>query len=209
MKLRGLRPYLFIFLLTGALVAVNLYRKSQNSDSTNDMKSQKTSKNEAVSKPKTLKEVIAKNLKKQDEFVERKDFDESVLRQERFYTEAEINEMTEEKFVEILIDTENKLPKISDIKKIPPGALHRTPAPVMQAGKDLGLIKEILNVHESFEKLALPFYDKCAKSSERPTPVRALCLTNFAQIKKKNGDKINSKAYPKELIELTRMITDL
>ncbi len=209
MKLRGLRPYLFIFLITGLLVAANLYRKSQNSPTSNDIKSQKTSEIEAPSKPKSLKEVIGQNLKKQEDFVERKDFDDSVLAQERFYTEAEINEMTEEKFSEILNETEKKLPKISDIKKLPPGALHRTPAPVMQAGKDLGLIKEILNVHESFEKLALPFYDSCAKSSDRPTPVRALCLTNFAQIKKKNGGKINSKDYPKELIELTRMITDI
>lgn len=209
MKLRGLRPFIFIIFFAGLLVAVNLWKKSRNSESSNDIKSQKTSENGASPKSKTLKDVIAGNLKKQDEFVERKDFDDSVLAQERFYTEAEINEMTEEKFAQVLQETESKLPRISDIKKLPPGALHRTPAPVLQAGKDLGLIKEILNVHESFESLALPFYNNCAKNTDRPTPVRALCLTNFVQIKKKNGEKINTSAYPEELIKLTRMITDL
>lgn len=213
MKLRGLRSLVFVLAAIAVAVSFALYKKDQKNDLANDMKSQLTTEEaaqtSAESKPKNLKDVLAGNLKKQEEFVERKDFDDTVLSQERYYTESEINEMTEEQFQTLLQETESKLPKISDIKKLPPGALHRTPAPVMQAGKDLGLIKEVLKVHESYERSASPFYEKCAKDAERPTPVRALCLTNLIQVKKKNNERINVSEYPSDLIQLSRMITDL
>lgn len=213
MKLRGLRTLIFIGIALAVAVGFSIYRSSHKNELANDIKNELTpeeaAENELSSKPKNLKDVIAGNLKKQEEMVERKDFDDSVLGQERFYTEAEINDMTETQFQELLKETENKLPRISDIKKLPPGALHRTPAPVMQAGKDLGLIKEVLAVHESYERSAAPFYEKCAKEKDRPTPVRALCLTNLIQVKKKNNERVNIAEYPTDLVELTRMITDL
>ncbi len=213
MKVRGLRTLLFFLGALAVAVGFSLYKKSPKNDLPNDMKSQLTtevSQNESTpSKPKNLKDVIAGNLKKQEEIVERKDFEETLLAKERFYTEAEINDMTEEQFKALVQETENKLPKLSDIKKLPPAALHRTPAPVIQAGKDLGLLKEVLKVHESYERVVAPFYEKCAKNNERPTPVRALCLTSLIQVKKKNNERINSADYPSDLIELSRMITDL
>ncbi|AUN97858.1 hypothetical protein C0V70_07000 [Bacteriovorax stolpii] len=213
MKVRGLRTLLFILGALAVAVGFALYKKSPEKELANDMKSQLTAEvteeTGVPSKPKTLKEVMSQNLKKQEEMVERKDFDDTVLGQERFYTEAEINEMSEEDFKALVLETENKLPKVSDIRKLPPGALHRTPAPVIQAGKDLGLLKEVLKVHESYERVVAPFYERCAKSAERPTPVRALCLTNLIQVKKKNNERINAADYPSDLIELSRMITDL
>lgn len=206
MKLRGFGPLILIIIAVGLLAGVALYQKTLKNESVDDIKSQLT---KVETKTKKLKEIIAGNLNKQEMMVERKEFDNSVLEQERFYTEAEINEMTEEQFVALLKEIEIKLPKISDIKSLPPGALHRTPAPVMQAGKDLGLIKEILKVHESYENEAAGFYENCAQNKERPTAVRALCLTNLVQVKKKNGEKINLTLYPAQLIELTKMITDL
>jgi DNA polymerase-3 subunit epsilon len=73
----------------------------------------------------------------------------------------------------------------------------------------LSFLKEVLKVHESYERVAAPFYERCAKNAERPTPVRALCLTNLIQVKKKNNERINVADYPSDLIELSRMITDL
>jgi hypothetical protein len=213
MKLRGLTAILTAASLGIVVLLLSHYFKVK--DSPPEIKSQLTNSNEIEGqKPRgptfqNLKSVIAKNLEKQSEMVERKDFDDSLLVQERFYTENEINEMTEPQFKSLLKDIELKLPLLSDLKKLPPGALHTTPAPVMQAGKDLGLIKEILKVHESYEREALVFYESCAGNAERPTPVRALCLTNLVIIKKKNGERVNLKSYPAQLVELTKMVTDL
>ena len=214
MKVRGLSALVTVLVL-GVLFLVGFrYLKSKDKFISDDMKSQLTAQNDAQtlaeSKPKGLKAIIAGNLKKQEEMVERKDFDDSTLLvRERLYTEAEINEMTEEQFRELLRETEAKLPTVNDIKKLPPGALHRTPAPVMQAGKDLGLLKEVLKVHESYEREAIVFYEKCAKTIERPLPVKALCLTNLIEIKKKNGQKVNLSSYPKDVVDLTRLITEM
>ena len=216
MKLRGLSAIVTTIILAALLGAGSYYLKSKNVDHSNDIKSQLTSESPSqnaatvtVNKPSALKNLIANTIKKQEEMTERKDFDNSVLELERFYTDQEIADMTEEEFTVLVQEIELKFPKLSDIKKLPPGALHRTPAPVLQAGKELGLLKEILKVHESYERVAVGFYERCAKSAERPTPVRALCLTNLVTTKKKNSEKVNLKEYPSELVELTRMITDL
>lgn len=218
MKVRGLSALMTVLVLAVLLLVGSRYLKSQNSAVSNDIKSQKNelgapneeTQKSADNKPRGLKAIIAGNLKKQEDMQERTDFDDSTLLvRERVYTENEINEMSEVQFRELLKETESKLPTIGDIRKLPPGALHRTPAPVMQAGKDLGLLKEVLKVHESYEKDALVFYEKCAKTKERPMPVKALCLTNLIEIKKKNGEKINLSAYPTEVVELTKLITEL
>lgn len=210
MKLRGLSSLTVVLILVVVSpLLINLY-KSRNSAPSNESKNNLTTPSEKVSVPKKLKNIIAGNLQKQEEMTERVDFgNPTIVERERFYTENEVNNMTETEFVELLKTTELSLPKISDLKELPPGALHTTPAPVLQAGKDLGLLKEILEVHPAFEKHAITFYEKCAKESARPTPVRALCLTNFVGLKKKAGEKINLKEYPAQLVELTRMVSEL
>ena len=209
MKLRWLYLIVAVVLVGSFLFMGSRALKNQNSLSTDDTKSQLTPTNTIQKKALSIKNLIAKNIEKQSGMTERVDFEDRLLEQERFYTEAEIAGMTQENFKSLLKEIELKLPKLSDIKKLPEGALHRTPTPVLEAGRDLGLLKEILKVHESYEILALDFYNQCAKNAERPTPVRALCLTNFVAIKKKNGKKVHLEQYPANLVELTRMITDL
>jgi len=218
MKLQGNRPSTIVIAVATLVLLVTLFIRGKNSAllvaplvaPLDDIKSQLTAENTNENKPLRLKTIIANNLKKHDKMTERIDFDDSTLIvRERVYTEKEINEMTEVDFISLVKKTEIKLPKLSDIKKIPAAALHRTPAPIMQAGKDLGLIKEILIVHESYAPIAAKMHQRCAKDALRPTPVRALCLTDLIQYKKKNGEKINKADYPAELIDLTRMITDM
>ena len=210
MKLQGNRPATLVIAVATLVLLVTLFLRGRNNVPSDDMKSQLTTENTSENRPKGLKAIIASNLKKQEEMTERTEFDDSTLLvRERVYTEKEINEMTEEEFTSLVKETEVKLPKLSDIKNLPPAALHRTPAPVMQAGKDLGLLKEILKVHESYEPIAAKMYQSCAKDAQKPTPVRALCLTDLIQYKKKNGEKINKAEYPATLIDLTKMITDM
>lgn len=214
MKGRGLSAITIFLALVITLVIGSRYLKSQNANISNDIKSKLTptpkEKDLTETKPRGLRAIFAENLKKQEEMAEKKGPETSnILLKERNYTEVEINEMTESEFRDLLKETESKLPTISDIRQLPPGALHYTPAPVMQAGKDLGLLKEILSVHESYEREAVTFYDKCAKTKERPVAIKALCLTNLIEIKKKNGMKINLNSYPKDIVELTKLITDI
>ncbi len=204
---------IYTFILFGValmvLVLVSIYRNTQFKKPLIASKNELTTTSETVTKTQKLKDIVAKNLLKNQEMVERTDFDNSVINQERLYTETEIANMTESEFVNLLNDISLKLPKLSDIKKIPPQALHRTPPPVLQAGRDLGLIKEIINIHENFQSKTIPFYDECSKNIERPVPVRALCLTNLIIVKKKLGLKFNRQEYSPEILDLAKMVTEL
>ncbi len=215
MQKRAFSPGFTALILTLILLGVGVYLKHQKNReliALNETKSQLTDESEAPKKT-NLKELIKKNLARQSDQASGAESTgpsgENVLLRERFYTEAEINEMTEPQFEELLKDTERKLPKVAELKKLPPGVLHRTPPVVIQAGRDLGVIKEVLKVHESYERVAAPFYKACAKDESGVTPVRALCLTNLIEIRKKNGETLNLKEFPNQLIELSKMVTEL
>ena len=180
------------------MAAVSFYLNHNKLNVQNDNKSKLTLEKveeKAEQKVSGFKAVMEKNLANQEKIAIAQTASDNVLTQDRSFTELEIKEMTEEKFIDLLKDTQRRLPKISDIKKLPPGVLHRTPEIIIQAGRDLGVLKEVLKVHESYERDAFPFYKNCAKNAEGPTPLRALCLTNLIEIKKKNGENLNLKEY--------------
>lgn len=214
MKDRRLSAIVIVFILAVSLLSVSRYFKSQKMAISNDIKSQLT-RNETLTIPaetkiRSLKSIIASSLKKQESMNEKKELeDKNLLSRARDFTETEIDNMSELEFRDLLKETESKLPTITDLKVLPPGALHHTPAPIIQAGRDLGLLKDILKVHESYARDAVIFYETCAKTKERPMSIKALCLTNLIEINKKNGVQVNLSRYPKEIVELTKLITDL
>lgn len=212
MKKSGFSIPLIITMISLLVMGTIAFLKQQNPVASNDNKSKLTLLNTAQKIP-VLKSLIQQNLAKQEELARQsaaqEAASENVLVKERVYTEQELSEMSEEKFVELLKDTTIRLPKLSDIKKIPPGVLHHTPAIILAAGRELGLIKEILKIHESYERAALPFYKSCAQNTEGTTPVRALCLTNLIEISRKNGQSIKTTGYPGNIVELAKMVTEI
>lgn len=216
MKKKALLRFSGLALLVLGLVLLNLTRDGKNIEKTadlniNDEISQEVSLTSAgIQKPTTnLKELIKKNLAAQEKSVQDLEAQKSLLLKKRIYTEAEIAKMTEAEFNSVLTETEAALPTIHDIRKLPPGALHHVPAPVIQAGRDLGLIKEILSVHPEYVTVANSFYENCAERDDRPQAVRALCLTNLLQNKESLGEKVNLSMYPKEIVELTKLVIDI
>lgn len=208
MKKSGFSLPMIITMISTIIIVVIAYLYQVKNDDLNDNKSKLTLLKTAKKVP-GLKNLIEQNLARQQAQSNDQMSPEIVLQTERLYTEAELLDMTEEQFSVLLKDTEGRLPKLSDIKKIPAEALHRTPPIVLQAGRDLGLIKEILKIHESYERVAAPFYKSCAKNAEGTTPVRALCLTNLIEIKKKNNQEINMSEFPGQIIELSKMVTEI
>lgn len=203
------------FSIPGIIITISLIiivmissLKLKEQASLNDNKSKLTLLKTAQKVP-GLKSIIEKNLAAQQAAAESQSTEQNVLIQERVYTEVELNNMTEEQFSALLKDTEMRLPKLSDLKKLPAGALHRTPPLIIEAGRELGLIKEIIKIHESYEKIALPFYKSCAKNDQGTTPVRALCLTNLIELNKKSGREFKINEYPSQIIELAKMVTEI
>ncbi len=215
MKVRWLSAIVATIVLAVILLLGSIYKKSRIPELSNNTKSHltpnQTRENSNNPTPRVgLKHLDTGDLNKKVDTVERKSFDEeeSDIR-ESTLTETEISNMSRTQFIEFLNFTESILPTKADIKQLPAGAIHHTPSLIIQAGKDLGLIKEVLKVHESYDFEAAQFYEKCAKNNERPLPVKALCLTNLIQIKKKKNEPIDLSAYPKNIVELTKLIIDI
>lgn len=206
MKLKEFSLPLVLLLIAGILAAISMYLNGQKKVRPNDSISQLTA-SVAEKKTSKLRTFLDKGFHKTQQNSEASST--PLLDHERQFTEQEIAQMNEEGFEELLTEVERRLPKISDIKKIPSGALHRTPETIIEAGRNLGLVKEILMSHEKFIPKAIGFYDHCAKNDERPTPVRALCFTNLVLLKKQKAEKINLKDYPPQVIDLAKMITDI
>jgi hypothetical protein len=225
MKNSSFLPKIILFTTVLIIVGTLIYLRTNSNEIINDKKSQLTLLNTAKKVP-GLKTIIAKQLEKQQQKQQQKQQEKQGNKQEnlsdnsqsqtpdlitaeRLYTEQELQNMTQLQFSDLLKETEKKLPKLSDIKQLPPGALHHTPVLIIQAGRDLGVIKEVLKSHGSYTKLAVPFYQNCAKDEEGTTPVRAMCLTNLIAIKKNNKESLNLAEYPQRLIELSKMVTDI
>ncbi len=188
---------LVIFLLFFITLASVLTYKLSNKE---HVFSEKT---ETKIRLKTLnfKQALERNLKSQEASLIGPT---PLITMERQYTEKEIENMNELQFSTLLSDVKRKLPKKSELKNIPAHALHTTPPIIIEAGKNLGLIKEVILIHPEFQKTAIPFYEECAKDNESPTTIRALCLTNLIIINKKT--KLQN--YPKEIVDLAKIVTE-
>lgn len=215
MKKTTLLRFSGLALLILGLVLISIYQDQKKSElalQENDLVSQEVSLTSSAiekSEKPSLKDLIKKNLQAQEKSVAENLANKPMILQKRNYTEAEIQKMTIEEFKDLAMTTEANLPTIGDIRKLPPGALHHVPEPVIQAGKDLGLIKEILVVHPNFTEEANILYENCSEKDELPQSVRALCLTNLIQNKKSQGEKLNLSSYPKEIVELTKLVIDI
>jgi hypothetical protein len=156
-----------------------------------------------------LQKLIAKSRVKNNATLSPNINSEELITAERIYTEDEIKNTTEMQFAEMLKDTEMRLPTLGDIKQLPPGALHHIPSVILEAGRNLGALKEVFKFHPEYEENAIPLYTKCALASNRPTPVRALCLTNLVEISKKHNQSLDLKRFPSQVVELTKLVTDM
>ncbi len=149
-----------------------------------------------------IKKIEAQNLSKPTK-------EQVQIATKRAYTEAEIIQMTETEFKNVLSETMIFLPKIHEIKKLPNNVLHTTPNEILAAGQDFGLIKEILKYHPEFQELANEFYSKNALNQELPVSLRAQALTHLVLALKTEGRDILQNDYPPEVIRLVKLVIDL
>lgn len=199
MKKTLFSPIVIIFGL--AIILILAIRQYQPAEEKVIQKAQKiTSK---------LQIILNKNIEKIKNKEQAEASSHELLTAERLYTEDEIQNATEAQFAVILNDTEARLPTMKDIKQLPSGSLHHIPALILEAGRNLGVIKEVIKFHPEFEQSVIPLYKNCALSEIRPTPVRALCLTNLIEVSKKNHLSLNLKQFPSHIVELTKLVTDM
>ena len=210
---------LILLVILAGFIAVEIKRGPRPSDTRNQLVN--THKEDPVLNKKHLDEIkdaqapIAQNEKEDHDHdhegendMPKTDLDDTMLANERIYTQSELEHMTRAQFQHTLLDIKRKLPKISDIKKIPAHALHHTPSIVLKAGRDISVVAEVTALHPEYEIDALNFYDSCARNPQGVTTVKALCLTNIIEINNKNKQTTELASYPKEIVDLSKMVIE-
>jgi hypothetical protein len=110
---------------------------------------------------------------------------------------------TIEAFKRFTQQTLEQLPTKQESLAHDPAEAHGIPRSIVQAGVRLGQIREILAKHPEWESEAANFYEICARNEPSMTSVRALCLANFIQWKRKQGEELDLSQFPPRVVELT------
>lgn len=110
-----------------------------------------------------------------------------------------------QQFEEIANSIVEKLPKKQDLQELKEGEVHSIPQELLETGRELGRLKELVLRYPDFKELqskAKSFYKGCADDEDYPTSIRSLCLFNRLQLAKNNGEKFDISPYPLEIKQL-------
>lgn len=98
-----------------------------------------------------------------------------------------------------------KLPYREDLQQLNDGQVHKIPESLLQTGRELGQLKELVIRYPDFKELqieAKSFYKNCADEEGYPTSIRSLCLFNRLQLAKNSGEIFDISPYPLEIKQL-------
>lgn len=118
-------------------------------------------------------------------------------------TTADIDStLSEFDFVERIEKTLLGLPAIEELKNFSAQELHHFNPLLIEAGKKLGKIAEVLTAYPQYKNKGLEFYQRCVQKVETFTAIKALCLLNFeklggvidSEMDEKNLQRINTVA---------------
>jgi len=87
------------------------------------------------------------------------------------------------KFRELAVDVLRALPVKQDLKNLNEHEVHDTPKILLEAGKELGRVAEILNSNPRLIKEGAKFYRSCVGTAKFPSSVRALCLFHHSRMR--------------------------
>lgn len=100
-----------------------------------------------------------------------------------------------------------KVPRRESLKKLAPSEMHDTPAPVLQAGKELGKMHEYFLTHDHGINVELDFYLKCSQQKDFFDSARALCAARASQLfLKMTGHRISPKIFDDRIAALKDQI---
>ncbi len=123
--------------------------------------------------------------------------------------EADVLVAARQEFKAFADEVLQKMPKVEDLRRLPPKELHTTPLPVREAGVRLGQVAELLERSPGLKPEGLDFYQRCSLQQEAPTPIRALCLNRalrlYAELHKGVWD-FDRALIPEKVLELSKRL---
>jgi hypothetical protein len=122
----------------------------------------------------------------------------------------EKNQMNLQSFRDLTVSAQEKLPTLSQIRKLPAEDVHHTPELLRAAGLILSQVAQALHDNENLASEAASFYEVCYSREDLPSSIRGLCLADHRNIRLKWGDRAEWTSHeaqqPAEILRLAEAI---
>lgn len=133
----------------------------------------------------------------------------SVNASERAETVESKSRMTREQFQNLLETTTQLIPTVAELRKLPAEELHLTPKVLQVAGYQLGLVAEAIENNPALAQEGMSFYENCVLTQNNPTPVRALCLSDYEKLGAKSRLPVREDIAPENIRTLAEQIRNI
>ena len=124
--------------------------------------------------------------------------------------DSEKNQMNLQSFRDLTASAQEKLPTLSQIRKLSKEEVHHTPELLRDAGLVLSQIAQALHDNENLASEAASFYENCYAREDLPSSIRGLCLADHRNIRLKWGDRAEWTSHeaqqPAEVLRLAEAI---
>ncbi len=114
--------------------------------------------------------------------------------------------LSTEEFRTMTAKVAKDLPTKKSVQGISEKDAHTLPAPMVEAGRQLGLIAQAVANEPSLANDAYLFYEKCAGSDQYLDAVRALCFSNYKGYGSKLGLAVRNEVAPAKIRELAERL---
>lgn len=122
----------------------------------------------------------------------------------------EKNQMNLQSFRDLTASAQEKLPTLTEIRKLKAEDVHHTPELLREAGLILSQVAQALHDNENLASEAASFYEGCYSREDLPTSIRGLCLADHRNIRLKWGDRAEWTTHeaqqPAEVLRLAEAI---
>jgi len=118
--------------------------------------------------------------------------------------------ITLQEFTATTQQTLRSLPNRGQIAQLSEAEVQHTPMLVVQAGRKLGQILEMLDAHPELAQQGARFYTDCALQANGVTTIRALCLANLRELSRKHQMPLPSEVenLPAQVKKLADLAND-
>lgn len=159
-------------------------------------------------KPSNVEVVEPQIIPKSKETTEVKKETRPVITKE-IISKEKIKRMTLAEFKAFLGSALTNIPLKEDLASITSNQAHHIPKELLEGGKKLGVIREVLSNRPEFTKSASAFYEACAKQKKAMSSFRAMCLSNLIKLARKENKTFNLEGYNERVVELATEISDI
>ena len=111
-----------------------------------------------------------------------------------------------DEFSGLLMKVYSDIPTIDDLRRLSPEDAHNYPNSLIETGRNLGLIVELVKNKKELLNEAIGFYSKCSKRDRFPSSVRAICLSNLMKFSKDSDFRPDLSLYPRRVLEMVKIL---